>query len=408
MNINKGWIDTSIGILGLIVTIIASFNIIGLFKEMIQNDNLLNFINLSLGCLILIIVFFKWRNRTKFKKIQSEDFIENVVSGFKDLNNVVIYNPSKDNEKINELISDLNKNNASISIVGNAKNLVNILNQDSVEKTTEISKFIYVLNFSQDSMFVLLYNDSNTKLNIFYQNTLSSFIIKIRSNSLINEITKLFSDKNEINKKAICLENVSQPKNFLDLIYSQKKKYLTNFFNLKSGFISFYGTEVNVVQGGWLESGKFKTIRTLDLTTDPRLLLKREKYIQINKNYIKKQNGIIKRVYLIHKDNLKDNTFAKNLKLAINLQKEIGVMIGLQFLEDLTPEEKQDFILYDMFTVLVEEKQANLDYSFGKSSAYFLKEKVMYYENIFENVWNGLSTGVNAIDQLNRVLKKIK
>lgn len=96
-----------------------------------------------------------------------------------------------------------------------------------------------------------------------------------------------------------------------------------------------------------------------------------------------------KRVYLIDRERLKDAGFREPLVAAIKLQTEIGVSVGVQFISELKSEQKQDFILYDDFVVLVEEKQANSDYSFGKSTAYFSKNKLDYYSDLFDSVWSG-------------------
>lgn len=193
----------------------------------------------------------------------------------------------------------------------------------------------------------------------------------------------------------------------MDIVNQEKERYLNNFKNLKSGYISFYGTEVQNIQSGWVENGNFKSIRTLDLTSNPGILLTRDRYIAANRKFTS-SGGTIQRVYLIDKVRLNDDIFCKNLKAAVELQKDMGVNIGLQFLDNLIPREKQDFILYDNFASLVEEKQANSDYSFGKSTAYFSKDRIEEYVQMFNDIWNGKNIGINAVDNLEKTLKLIK
>ena len=173
---------------------------------------------------------------------------------------------------------------------------------------------------------------------------------------------------------------------------NEQKKYLRNFQSLQNGFISFYGTEVQSVQAGWVEAGDFRTIDTLDMTTNPQRLLTRHRYNEANKKFID-TGGEIRRVYMIQKDKLIDKEFMKDLKNLYQQQVNIGVRIGLLSLDEITAHFRKDFIMYDDAIVLVEDQQANADYTLGRSTAYFSSKQIDQHRSDFESIWSGKVTG---------------
>ncbi len=135
-----------------------------------------------------------------------------------------------------------------------------------------------------------------------------------------------------------------------------------------------------------------RTIKTLDLTTNPEMWLSnsRDKYFQQNKKFISSSSGRIERVLLIDENKLDDGKFIKDLLTLIAKFEKIGVILGLHLYRYLDGKELQDFIIYDGFSVLVEEKQADEKYKLASSIAYFKKNKIDEYSKIFKDVWNGI------------------
>lgn len=401
--INKPlWLDTILSLLGLIISIVSVFNIIG-FVTNLSTINFINYLNLLLGLFIIVIIQLKRRNSTQFTKIKSSNISSFISKIDKSYNNIIIQNPDIEINKFNEIIDYFIQNRLKISVIGEANHLESIF--DILAKKQIFSKNFNVNSSSHlDYMSLFLYNDNKKRLLILlFGEDKDALFLNIRNSNLSFELIRIIENEDLHNLNSINLNSISKPKNFLKIINKEKQKYITNFANLKSGYISFYGTEVLNVQSGWLEEGNYKLIQTLDLTIDPSILLTRHRYNKANQEFIAK-GGIIKRVYLVPKSRLeKDVFFKENLINAVNLQRKIGVTIGLQFIDDLEPDEKQDFILYDNFAVLIEEKQANSDYTFGKSTAYFEKGKIKLYNNLFNKVWEGKSLKYNSIEQLNKL-----
>lgn len=404
---NTKKLDTIIGIVGIIVSIVASFDIIGLFEKIFKYD-IISYLNFLLGLSVLIVIFIKKKSfKTDFIRISSEQ-IPKFLTSYQiksRYNRVAIFNPDAI-PSISMLIEYFNTNDFGMSIIGDANNLLNIFNSVNSQNLSSLSKFFHVLSFSQNASIILLYNDGNSpEISIVYKNDSNVFVTNIKDEKISSDINSILFNKDELLTKSIKLDHISKPEDFLRIIDQEKEKYVNNFKNLKSGHISFYGTEVLRVQSGWLESGNFKSIRTLDLTSDPGILLTRHNYIEANRKFIE-HGGSIKRIYLINKSQLNDSVFYNNLIVAIRLQKKLGVQLGLRYLEELDPRQKQDFILYDDFASFVEEKQANSDYSFGKSTAYFSKDKIKEYEAIFSDVWNGQALQLDANECLDKFINE--
>ncbi|MCD4696857.1 MAG: hypothetical protein K8S16_11525 [Bacteroidales bacterium] len=399
------WVDTIIGLVGIFVTLVASLNITGLFQSLTNLVNI-SYINLFLGLSICVIIFLQFYKRSfRFKRYEKSELFRIIQSDHQDYDKIIFQNPTYSCPSITEIFEMLNKSGKNFSIIGEPQLLLSLF--EFLRKDKSLSKHAHVNNFMYGSMAIIMINEKNHKihLNYFYEN--KYYNLKITNKHFAYKLSKILVNEKQIYRDSIYLSEVSEPEKFLNIVHEEKKKYIDNFINLKAGYISFHGSEVLNVQSGWLESNLFKTIKTLDLTTDPSILLTRYRYIKANKGFINKRGGIIKRVFIISKLKLDDTIFINNLVMAINLQKEIGVSLGLQFLEDLNPNEKQDFILYDDFSVLVEEKQANSDYTFGKSTAYFNKQKIEQYSQLFENVWTGNQLTYSAVENLSKTIESL-
>lgn len=401
------WFDSSLTIVGLILSTIATFNLTGVVASSLNTTKILSIISLLLGIFIVIIIVYKNKTETKVLSIPKArffDFISDEINLFDNSTRAFFFNPSKSFNQLEPTFNIMAEKEFRISLIGASDTFLNILPFLSAERFSSIQNYSYVTNFSQDIFTIVLLNDDSKKMSILLNSETNSFLFRLAKKSLIVAIRDNVLKIDSINDYGIHLNNTTDPAKLLNLINSQKDKYISNFASLRSGHISFYGTEVLAIQSGWLQFGNFKKIRTLDITSDPGILLTRYKYIETNKDFIR-NNGTIQRVYLIEKSRLTDDLFRKNLKSNIELQREIGVMIGIYYIDDLMPNQKQDFILYDDYSVLVEERQANSDYSFAKSTAYFSKMKINEYEQLFNQIWDDKRKP--AIEVLNELMKSL-
>ena len=401
------WFDSLLTIIGLVLSVIATFNLTGIVNSSFNSSKVLSIISLLLGVCIVIIILYKNKTETKVINIPKAnffDYISEEISNFNEGSKAYFFNPSKSFNQLEPTFNILAEKDFKISLVGASDTFLNMLSSLSVEKFSSIQDYSYVTNFSQDIFTIVLLNDDSKKMSILLASETNSFLFRLTKKNLIVAIRDTILKVDSINDYGIQLNNTSDPAKLLKLINSERTKYISNFTSLKAGHISFFGTEVLAIQSGWLQFSNFKTIRTLDITSDPGILLTRYKYIEVNKEFIKNK-GVIQRVFLIEKSKLNDEVYRSNLKANIELQREIGVTLGIYYIDDLAPNQKQDFILYDSYSVLVEERQANSDYSFGKSTAYFSKSKISEYETIFDEVWDDKRK--SAIQLLNELIKTL-
>ena len=207
------------------------------------------------------------------------------------------------------------------------------------------------------------------------------------------------------NDSLLSIKEYASPHTVASVISAETDRYLSIFRTLKAGYVSFSGTEVLNVQSGWIEAGYFSKIETLDLTSDPSILLNRHRYNKANAEFIR-NGGTINRIYMVERKNLRLKKFRDPLVKLINLQRDMGVTIGLQYLEDLDPELKQDFILYDSAIALVQETQANYDYTFGRSTAHFNQDIVDKYKDKYKKVVEVRHSGQSPFDLTNQFIKE--
>jgi len=58
--------------------------------------------------------------------------------------------------------------------------------------------------------------------------------------------------------------------------------------------------------------------------------------------------------------------------------------------------------------VLVQETQANFDYTFGRSSAFLDRPTIEGFEKLFQEVWSSSATGVTATKKLEEHIDSFK
>ncbi|MEW1678107.1 hypothetical protein [Streptomyces noursei] len=131
-------------------------------------------------------------------------------------------------------------------------------------------------------------------------------------------------------------------------------------------------------------------ILAADLTTDPSLLTRRREYLAANRQMID-SGGQINRLFIVRRDDLAREDYARDLLTLINQHRQIGVTAGLAVRDRLRPEEAVDYIVFAGAAVLVEEEQGDSDYNHGRSSVHF--QGIDRWTERFDNVWG---TGAHA------------
>ncbi|MGW5121640.1 hypothetical protein ACWEQ8_40355 [Streptomyces noursei] len=131
-------------------------------------------------------------------------------------------------------------------------------------------------------------------------------------------------------------------------------------------------------------------ILAADLTTDPSLLTRRREYLAANRQMID-SGGQINRLFIVRRDDLAREDYARDLLALINQHRQIGVTAGLAVRDRLRPEEAVDYIVFAGAAVLVEEEQGDSDYNHGRSSVHF--QGIDRWTERFDSVWG---TGAHA------------
>lgn len=381
------WIDRMIALCGVVLALIPIADWSGVFNS--GNVALaLNVACLCVGLLLVAVIIVRLNNKTYsiVTGLAPEEFYATLRRSLTAEASVLVFSPDRSLTG-KSFIEHCCQEGIGLSILGNSEQ-INML-MTSFEDAGVLHDLLNVTCSSNGFTLVAVCDRPRHTITLGSVRGNSGMIIRLKGAKVEAEIQKLLEKEVLSASQPIRLSHIANPAAFLDVVHQTNRRYLDNFADLKSGFISFYGTEVLNVQSGWLESGRFRCIRTLDLTTNPALLLTRDRYLRANKTFAATRGNSIERVFLIERSRLRDEAFRESLQTVALMQIEMGVSLDIQFLEDLSDVQKQDFILYDDFSVLVEEKQANSDYSFGKSTAYFSRDRVRAYEKIFETVWKG-------------------
>lgn len=381
------WIDRIIALCGVVLACVPLADWSGMFNT--ENVALaLNVACLCVGLLLVAVIIVRLNNKTYsiVTGLAPEAFYTALRQSLTESTNVLVFSPDRSLTG-KAFIEHCCREGIGLSILGNSEQITTLL--ASFEDAGVLHDLLNVTCSSNAFTLVALCDRPRHTIALGSLRADNGLIIRLRGTKVEAEIHRLLEKEMLTASQPIRLSGISNPAAFLDVVHQTNRRYLDNFADLKSGFISFYGTEVLNVQSGWLESGRFRRIRTLDLTTNPGLLLTRDRYLRANKTFAATRGNSIERVFLIERSRLADPSFRESLQTVALMQIDMGIAVDIQFLEDLADVQKQDFILYDDFSVLVEEKQANSDYSFGKSTAYFGRERIRAYEKIFETVWKG-------------------
>jgi len=201
--------------------------------------------------------------------------------------------------------------------------------------------------------------------------------------------------------------DILNKKIFEQFLEDRKSLFSQKINQLKKGYIKLYGKEVKDVQVSlidYLNEVKNKTIKTVDLTINPALWLTRKEYIKKNKKFIE-NDGKIYRILVVEVKKFNEENFQKNLIELCKMFLDIGINLKLCNLEKLTSEEIEDFIMYDSFAILIEDKQADEEYKVASSTLYFDKTTFESLNKKFEMV-NKKSVLINSIEKCEEIIKK--
>ena len=212
----------------------------------------------------------------------------------------------------------------------------------------------------------------------------SNTVIKVNYNDILNK--KIFEKFLEDRKS----------------LFSQKINQL-----IKKGYIKLYGKEVKEIQISlidYMNEVEDKIIRTVDLTTNPTLWLTRKEYINKNKKFIE-NGGKIYRILVVDVKKFDETIFRDNLIKLCDEFLKIGVDLKLCILEKLTSEEAEDFIMYDSFAVLIEDKQADEEYKVASSTLFFDKTTFESVNKKFKKV-DTKSILINSKERCREFIKK--
>jgi len=205
---------------------------------------------------------------------------------------------------------------------------------------------------------------------------------------LIYLLLKLSKYKNNIDLE-IEDENILNRELFQLFVQDKLDYFKVKISQLKKGYIRLLGKEVKDTQLSLIDyilKTQKREILTLDLTTNPSLWLTRKEYLEKNREFIEK-DGIIKRILIIDENDLKSEKFKNDLIKLGELFLQYDIKLKISFLNNLNEDEIEDFIIYDTFAILVENKQASKDYKIASSTLFFDKNNYKRYKNIFSNVY---------------------
>jgi hypothetical protein len=177
---------------------------------------------------------------------------------------------------------------------------------------------------------------------------------------------------------------------YYDLVRSElERELLSDYGEIADGHLRVYASGVprlSVLLVKTLIEARSEPQRILaaDLTTNPTLLAQRREYIAANRRFTE-SGGRIDRLFIVYRDDLVTQDFARSLLELIGQHRDLGVTCGLAVRDRLRAEQAVDVVVFASAAVLVEEEQGDADYQRGRSSVYF--KGVERWIGRFETVW---------------------
>jgi hypothetical protein len=263
-------------------------------------------------------------------------------------------------------------------------------------------KTVYLSESISEDPVICIASKNHQSLIIMCFSERETLAFQLRDPSLVSMVLGLIRREHLPDRGYARLDHASDGRKLLDAFDAEQKRYLCNFETLRHGYVVYFGTDVQQLQCKLVESCRFKNIDTLDITTSPSLLLLRKRYLEANTAYVR-QGGVVRRVFMIEESKQSDPQFMSDLSRLIVLERSMGITVGLVLINDLEPSLRRDFILFDDALVLVEDRQANLDYTLAQSTAYFDKVSLSRFREHFKFVWDRPIGGLTPSERLDRM-----
>lgn len=161
---------------------------------------------------------------------------------------------------------------------------------------------------------------------------------------------------------------------------------------IQTGIIEVNGEAVKKHQSQMMaQFKKGDTICAIDLTSHPERLLEnsRAQYNKENENFIK-SGGVIKRIFIIDEDKVKDldNNYAVDLYRVLEMNRKYGVQIGILNASWLNATQKKDVIIYSDKSCILEGIQLSVEDSIGYSNLIFRKATINDMQKNFDFLWD--------------------
>jgi hypothetical protein len=390
------WLDTAVGITGLVLALFAL--LIGA-----KLSSTISAYAAAGLCIFIILVAVFFRPRHSLRTLALSERTAFLVKASANAEEIIVVNPSPERFDFTPHLDRALESNVHLSVIGSAPLLQEVLRplraplQDRFLKTARLSDSL------SDEPLICIASRGLRRLTILFLADRETVVLRISDPPIVRAILGIIGNSDGPSRSYARLDHASEMRALLEAFTVEQKRYLENFGSLRQGHLSFHGSEVQQLQSTLVESGRFKQIDTLDVTSAPDLLLLRRRYIDANTAFIQ-GGGTIRRVYMIEAKKQHDHAFMRDLKELVALQRSIGVTLGLVIIDDLEPALRKDFILFDDAIVLVEERQANLDYSLGRSTAYFSRTDVAQYRSQFDRVWTVPIGGCTPPQRLEKII----
>jgi hypothetical protein len=385
------WLDTAVGIAGFVLSLLSAL-------ALIEGPNFpikwAVYVSLAVGFLIITLSVL-FRPRHSLRLVQRERLLKYFLNMTKSSQQVIVINLTNIPGELHKGITELLSTNVGATIIGDASEIKKLLDTVNHAVIGNIYRSVLVSGNTASDGAILFVQKSGKLLSALLFVDQRSLLLKLWDLTIVDVLVKIIKREHIDQTGHLRLTRVSDPKEFLDAAVENHSRYMEIFRSLEKGERSYYGTEVQMVQSAWIESRRFQSVDAFDITTSPELLSKRVRYWNANKAFVA-AGGRIRRVLMIEENRVRDPQFMNLLRELIGQQIAFGISVGGQILEHLPVNMRRDFIIYGSSVVLVEDRQASADYSLGRSTAYFTAEAIRLHQEIFEAVWSGRASGIQA------------
>jgi hypothetical protein len=389
------WLDSAVGVAGLILSMLAL--LVG--SNLSARGAAYGALSFSVFIILVSVIF---RPRHSFKTIPAEDRAAFLETAARSAEEIIVVNPGGRDFDFGNYVGHALDESVRISVIGCAPAIQELIKLLEGSLQERFLKAVYLSESLSDEPVICVASRDHRRLIIMVLSERETLAFQLWDPPLVKVVLNLVRREHHPHRSFARLDDASDGRKLLDAFDTEQRKYLRNFETLRQGYVTYYGTDVQQLQSKLVESGLFKRIDTLDITTSPSLLLLRKRYLEANGAYIEK-GGIVRRVYMIEEPKQRDAQFMADLGRLVTLQRAMGVALGLVLIEDLEPSLRKDFILFDDALALVEDRQANLDYTLAQSTAYFDRTSLSRYREHFNSVWDRPIRGWTPSERLEKI-----